>query len=52
MKSLQMFEPYTFGETVLLKGATYKIGAILGGRELTMSTALELVQDGFAKGVE
>jgi len=47
-----MLEPYTFNDTVLLKGAIYKIGAVLGGRQLTMTRALELVQEGFAKGVE
>ena len=52
MKAILMKEPYKFFDTVLVGGATYQIGSMIGGNELTEERAKRLVAEGWAEEVE
>ena len=52
MKAILMKEPYKFFDTVLVGGATYQIGSMIGGNELTAGRAKRLVAEGWAEEVE
>jgi hypothetical protein len=47
-KEIEMLEPYPFYGTTLLKGASYKIGAL---ELLTEDAAKRLIEEGWAKEV-
>jgi hypothetical protein len=47
-----MKESYKFFDTVLVGGAPYQIGSMIGGNELTEERATRLVADGWAEEVE
>lgn len=51
MKEILMTEPYPFFDTVLVGGATYKIGSMPGGHKLTEERATRLVEEGFAEEI-
>ena len=51
MKSIKMLEAYRFFDTVLIGGATYQIGSVPGGNELTEDRAKRLVAEGWAEEV-
>lgn len=51
MKAIFMKESYKFYETVLIGGATYPIGSMPGGHELTEARAAQLIEEGFAEEV-
>lgn len=51
MKAIFMKESYKFFETVLIGGATYQVGSMPGGHELTEERAARLVAEGFAEEV-
>ena len=52
MKAIRMNEPYKFFDTILIGGATYQIGSIPGGHELTDERAKRLVVEGWAEEVK
>ena len=51
MKAIFMKEPYKFFDTVLVGGATYQIGSMPGGNELTEERAKRLIAEGWAEEV-
>ena len=51
MKAIFMKEPYKFFDTVLVGGATYQIGSMIGGNELTDERATRLIAEGWAEEV-
>ena len=52
MKAILMKEPYKFFDTVLVGGATYQIGSMIGGNELTEERANRLIAEGWAEEVK
>jgi len=51
MKAIRMNEPYKFFDTILIGGATYRIGSMPGGHKLTEERAARLVAEGWAEEV-
>ena len=51
MKAIFMKEPYKFFDTMLVGGATYQIGSMIGGNELTEKRAKRLIAEGWAEEV-
>ena len=49
MKAICMNGPYKFFDTILIGGATYQVGSMPGGHELTDERAKRLVAEGWAE---
>lgn len=52
MKEIEMLKTYQFFGEPLSEGATYTVGSMPGGHELSEKRAKKLIAGGWAKAVE